>query len=299
VQQLLSEQWSNYDGFICIMAAGIVVRSIAPLVTDKTTDPCVVVVDVAGRFAISLLSGHLGGGNHLAHQVAATLGAEPVITTGSDSLGLVALDIWAKELGLACSKEDMTIASALLVNNGELTLFSEIPLATLPPGLQQCNEESRADIIISNRSTSGGKKPLFHPKNLVLGVGCNRGTPPEEFSTALGELFSELGLSTDSINNLASIDKKQDEAGLLEFAAQLGLPLDFYPKEQINQVSGVEVSPAPLQWVGAIGVAEPCALLSASRKGEATLISRKRKWKNITMAVAEASFTLSAQVPEQ
>ena len=95
--EAIAANWQSYDGFICIMATGIVVRAIAPLLVDKLSDPCVIVLDEKGHHAISLLSGHVGGGNALARKVADQLGGTPVITTASDTLKLVALDLWAKE----------------------------------------------------------------------------------------------------------------------------------------------------------------------------------------------------------
>jgi cobalt-precorrin 5A hydrolase len=303
-----ADNWQEFGGFICVMATGIVVRSIAPLLADKRTDPCVVVVDEKGHHAISLLSGHLGGGNELAQQVAAILGGEPVITTASDTLGLVALDVWARGQHLVASRADMTKGSGLLVNKGGLLVYAECEVASLPPGLVQTRNRDEADLIISNKTCYPDRLVLC-PQNLVVGTGCNRGTPVQEFSQAMAELFRDLGLNVSAIRNLASIDKKNDEAGLLGFAEQGEWPIDFFNKEAINQVSNVDVSPAAMQAVGAIGVAEPCALLSAMNKQpeirvnlcssvvqeNIKLISRKRKWQNITMAVAERPFTLSAQ----
>ncbi len=297
VGKLFGENWQSFDGFICIMATGIVVRTIAPLIVDKRKDPCVLVVDEKGKHVISLLSGHLGGGNELTVRVAEILGGDPVITTASDTLGLVSLDIWAEQQQLSADKKDMTRACGILVNKGTLSVYTDVPVQTLPPGLKLCNTPEEADIIISNRSCFAGKI-VFCPQNLVVGTGCNRGTPVQEFREAVSELFQDLGLSLAAIKNLASIDKKNDEEGLLAFARENNYTIDFFVKDDINRVTGVEISAAPLKAVGAIGVAEPCAILSACNKQNSTLISRKRKWKNITMAVAAVPFMLSAQEPD-
>ncbi len=286
VAATLAENWQRYDGFICIMATGIVVRSLAPLIQDKRRDPCIVVMDQKGRYAISLLSGHLGGGNELAYRAAAICGGEPVITTASDTLGLVSLDLWARDCQLAATKETLTRASSELVKRGSLQVFSEVEIQPLPQGLLLVTELEDADIIISHRIQ---EKLTFHPRNLVVGVGCNRGTPLKEFEDALEELFQEIGCSTLAIRNLASIDLKNDEDGLLAFGEKNGWHIDFYSKEEINTLSDLEISHAALKAVGAIGVAEPTVLLSAQNN---ILLSRKRKWQNITMAVAQASFTL-------
>ena len=293
VSQALAEHWPKMGGFVCIMATGIVVRAIAPLLRDKASDPCVVVVDEKGRHAISLLSGHLGGGNDLARQVAALCGGEAVITTASDTLGLAPLDLWARAQDLVCeSRQGLRQASARLVNTGSLTIFSEVAVVSLPPGLAAVAGPELADIVISSRIADYGAAVVFRPRNLVVGVGCNRGVPAAELHQACEELFREQGLSQLSIRNLASIDLKQDEAGLLVFAAEKGWRMDFFSKEELNRVADVAVSEAALRAVGAVGVAEPAALLSAQSND---LLVGKRKWRNVTMAVARANCTLSEQ----
>jgi cobalamin biosynthesis protein CbiG len=82
----------RYDAFIFIGAMGICVRTIAPHVKDKHTDPAVICVDSTGRYAVSVLSGHIGKANEMTENIAHILGAEPVITTQSDRTGLWALD---------------------------------------------------------------------------------------------------------------------------------------------------------------------------------------------------------------
>ncbi|MFA7346180.1 MAG: cobalt-precorrin 5A hydrolase [Desulfurivibrionaceae bacterium] len=293
VARALAEHWREVDGFVCIMATGIVVRAIAPLLQGKESDPCVVVADEKGRHAISLLSGHLGGGNDLARQVAALLGGEAVITTASDTLGLAPLDLWAREQDLACeSKQGLTAASARLVNTGCLRMYSEVAIASLPQGLVEVAEPEQADIVVTSRLGDYGNAVVFRPKNLVVGVGCNRGVPVAELRQACEELFVEQNLSQMSVRNLASIDVKQDEVGLLAFAHERGWRLEFFSKEELNRVEDVAVSEAALRNVGAIGVAEPAALLSAQSND---LLVGKRKWHNVTMAVARANCTLSEQ----
>jgi cobalt-precorrin 5A hydrolase len=293
VAQALAAHWRELDGFVCIMATGIVVRAIAPLLQGKESDPCVVVMDEKGRHAVSLLSGHLGGGNDLARQVAGLLGGEAVITTASDTLGLAPLDLWARGQDLVCeSKEGLTQASARLVNTGSLRIYAEVAIASLPRGLVSVTGPEQADIVVTPRIADYGPAVVFRPKNLVVGVGCNRGVPVAELRQACEELFAEQNLSQMSIRNLASIDLKQDEVGLLAFAHAQGWRLEFFSKDELNRVENIAVSEAALRNVGAIGVAEPAALLSAQSND---LLVGKRKWHNVTMAVARANCTLSEQ----
>lgn len=299
IAKTLATTWQNFDALVCIMATGIVVRAIAPLLRDKLHDPCVIVMDEKGRHAISLLGGHLGGGNALAGKIARLTGGEPVITTASDTQGLVALDLWSKEQQLVADRQTLTAAAAVLVNRGELRLYAEVAVHSLPPGIILVDEVALADAIVSNSTRFAAPAFFLRPRNLVVGIGCNRSTPAEEFEEALNELFAELQLSRNSIRNLASIDKKNDEPGLLQFATGNHWRIDFFTGEHINSffhtsLTNLDISQAALKAVGAIGVAEPSALLGAQNT---LLLSRKRKWKNVTMAVAEAPFSLSAQVP--
>lgn len=322
----LAAAWPRHDGLVCIMAAGIVVRAVAPLLADKKSDPAVVVVDEGGQFAVSLLSGHLGGGNHLARRVAALTGGQAVITTASDVLQLTPLDLWARTQNLvAAAPQAMTTASARLVNHGRLRVYSETAVAGLPPGLLPVTEPEAADLIISCRTEpaeltaigirakTGAKiegKPqfplptappvIFHPRQLVVGIGCNRGTPAAEMEAALNELLAAEGLARAAVRNLATIDLKRDETGLLDFARRNGWPLAFYRPEELQaQIAAAptRITPAAavLKATGAAGVAEPAALLSS---GASQLLIRKHNWKNVTLALTKANFTLSAQVRE-
>lgn len=267
------------------MAIGIAVRTLAPLLEDKRKDPAVVVCDEQGRFAVSLLSGHLGGGNALAEQVAGILDGQAVITTASDVLGRTALDIWARDLGLAVAdKKSLTRAMGKLVNQGSVTLYSQYPLAELPPDIELHGQTGTTDLIITCRTDVQTTGAVLHPGLLIAGIGCNRNTPASEIDQALQEACAEHNLALQSVRGLASIDLKNDEPGLLDFARSKGYTIDFYNCEQLNGVDGVSTSAVVLKATGAKGVAEPAAVLAA---GGGRLLVNKMKWPNVTVAIAE------------
>ena len=289
VGRLIEAAWRKYDGIICIMAAGIVVRSIAGLVRDKTVDPCVIVADPRGMHIISLLSGHLGGGNDLARQVAAATGGTPVITTASDTLGRTAVDLWAKRNHLhIADRQELTRLSAKLVNEGVLSVYSELPLESLPADFVKATAGEKADIVISYKKnmTFGGLCCIA--RQLYLGVGCNRGTPFEDMDEAFAELCRDGQLCAEAFAGIATIDVKADEAGILAFAEHYGLPLQFYSRDDLNTVRDVSYSEQVMRAVGARGVCEPAALLLASSAEQpAVLKIKKIKWRDVTFAVAE------------
>jgi cobalt-precorrin 5A hydrolase len=292
VAATVAEIWDHYQEVVCVMATGIVVRTIAPLLRDKYRDPAIVVCDEQGRFAISLLSGHLGGANELAQRVAAATGGQAVLTTASDVLGRTALDLWCRDLGLTPGdKGALTRAMAKLVDQGTLAIWSRFSLPELPPDIKPVAQRTAADLIIDSRTEETAHAVLLHPKALVIGIGCNRGTSAEAIAHAVAATCRQQHLAPQAIARLASIDLKQDEKGLLAFARQQHLAIDFYSKDQLNQVEGVSTSEAVQRATGAKGVAEPAAVLSAGPGS--TLLVAKLKWTDVTTAVAELADPLA------
>jgi len=290
VQQTLQDCWQEYNSLICIMATGIVVRTLAPLLTDKRKDPAVVVCDEKGRFAIALLSGHFGGGNALAERVAGLLEGQAVITTASDVLGRTALDLWARDLGfIVAKKKDLTHAMGTLVNHGSVSLFSDYPLPDMPGDIRLQDDFVKADLAITSRTDLQTTGALLHPKALVAGIGCNRNTPAKEIEQALQDACADNNLALQSVRSLASIDLKNDEPGLLDYARTQGYTIDFYNRDQLNGVDGVSTSAVVLKATGAKGVAEPAAVLGA---GGGRLLVKKMKWPNVTVAIAEINHPL-------
>lgn len=287
----LAESWPRFSGLLLIMAAGIAVRSIAPLLASKHSDPGVVVMDEAGRFAVSLLSGHLGGGNELALLAAGVTGGQAVITTASDTLGLTAIDLWARHNNLALTQGSLTAASAALVNTGQITIFTDLP-GTLPADFVPVTTRREAQLIISNRlSPADNALAMLCPTNFTLGIGCNRHTPMAEIEHAAISTCHQHQFCFQAVSKLASIDIKKNEPGLLQFAAAYGLKQHWYNAKQLNSVPGITPSSAVQKATGAKAVAEPAALLAARTN---ILLIRKQKWTNVTIALAETPVTLSA-----
>jgi cobalt-precorrin 5A hydrolase len=297
VFEKLADLWQQkVDAIICIMATGIVVRGVSTLCSDKTVDPCVLVLDEKGQFVISLLSGHLGGGNQLARELAFDLGGQAVITTASDVTGHTALDLWSRKNKLVVDdSKKLTEKAAKLVNTGFLTLFTECELKSHPEDFQLVSDPAGADIIISDALFPENQALILRPCALCVGLGCNRGTTFTDFEDAVSELFADNKLNRKSIATFASIDLKEDEQGMLEFAAFEGIPIKFYAKEQLNSVNDVSSSAVVFAATGAKGVAEPAAVLAAETPfNPGKLIVRKQKWKDVTAAVAMKQTQLVA-----
>ena len=183
-----------------------------------------VAVDDAGRFAVALCGGHDGGANALAHRVADSLGATPVVTTASDGFGLPALDSFGRDLGLRVEEgSDLAAVGAALVSGETVRLVSDrrLPLGPLPENVVRADEPEPPLVFVSDRAVEVPRPAVvYRPPSLVAGVGCSRGASAEEILGLLRASLAEAGLSEGSVAALASIDAKRDEAGLLEAARE-------------------------------------------------------------------------------
>ena len=303
VQALVDRLWPDYGGFVFIMAAGIVVRTIAPLLQAKDRDPAVVVLDDAGRFAVSLLSGHIGGANALAKTCAGLIGSIPVITTATDVNELPSFDMLAKGNGWLI--EDLSrvkVLNALLLEGKEIAVVdhgSAVRRYCAGKGTLSFHEDfasalasgASGQLFVTNRilepRESTRRLLLLRPLNLCLGIGCNRGTTAREIESVVIEHLERLSLSFKSVKCVATAQAKGDEAGLLECVARWELPLLLYQSEQLNEVDAPSpASEHAMAAIGAWGVAEPAALL-ASEGG--SLLLRKVKSGNVTLAIAQTA----------
>lgn len=288
----INQVWTEYRCLIFIMASGIVVRTIAPLLKDKKTDPAVLVLDDKGNHVISLLSGHLGSANKIAEDIANFISAEPVITTSSDINELPSIDLWARENDLEVENWNLVPKiSTRLINTGRLKVYKDCDIS-LPEVFDVVEDIDSADIIISNIEKQGSRldKQLYlRPKNLAIGIGCNSGTSADEIESAIRNLMIEKNLSFLSVQSISTIDLKGNEPGLVAFANKYNLPIYTYSSDELNamtiKVEGIEKSEIVFNATNAYAVAEPAALLASGRN---KLLISKQKIGNLTIAVAES-----------
>ncbi len=292
----VEHHFHRFAGHIFVMSAGIVVRLIAAHLRHKTIDPAVVVVDETGQFAISLLSGHLGGANELARRVADITGGTPVITTATDVNFLPSIDLIAQQQQLIIENPNAikTVNMALLQGRAvRLHDPYHFMSGRLPGELTARDDQTDADlplIVVDDRRVAAVGPALFlRPPLLCAGIGCNRGTPATEIRELLMNVLDQYGLARHSLACLATIDIKQDETGILDLAEKLHLPVHFYDSTALDGVNTVEnPSPAAKQYTGASSVCEAAAILAAN---SGTLIVPKQKAPNVTVALARRSAT--------
>lgn len=307
VRLLFPALFPAYKGLIIIISLGAVIRMIAPLLEDKKKDPGIVVIDDKGEHVISVLSGHLGGANELTREVAAALGAKPVITTASDVQKTIAVDLFGRRFGWTWeSAEKLTPVSASVVNEERIAVVQEsgepgwwMHETPLPPNIVTYTSAAdalaaepapQAALVVTHRSLGADEEArllangvLYRPKVLALGIGCNRGTSAEEIEAVIAETLDELQFSMRSVKAVCTIDLKKDEAGLLAVVEKHGWAFVTYTPEQLNTVGVEAPSDTVFKFTGAYGVSEPAAKLYS---GAAELALVKKKSGNVTISVA-------------
>lgn len=274
-------RWEDSDALVFVGAAGIAVRAVAPHVRDKFTDPAVVSVDEEGRFAVPLLSGHVGGANELALRVAELTGGQAAVSTATDVNGLFAVDVWAKGNGLVITDRALAkeVSAALL--EGKAVGFASDWGHPCPAGLTQGPAE--IGVWVTARTGAGPFSQTLRlaPKGLILGVGCRRGTERAAIEEAAAEALA--GYEPLAVAAVATIDLKKDEPGLLAFCAARGLPLLTFSAGELSAVAG-DFTPSDFV-KGVTGVDNVCERAAAAAGGR--IVVPKLAKNGVTASVAE------------
>ena len=261
------------DALIFVGACGIAVRAVAPHVASKLTDPAVIVIDEAGKFVIPILSGHIGGANDLAREIAAFLHAQAVITTATDVNNLPAVDEWAV-------KHDCAIENPEAVKAVSGTL-----LEGLSVGVAVTSDELPPPFPVTL---------WIRPRVLVLGAGCNRGVSPKKFERCARKFLKEAGFSMLSLKAIASIDLKKDEPALRRFARMNNLRFMTFTASELQALQGnFTASERVKHFTGTDNVCERAAMLGA---GEGAVLLRSKTVYNddMTFALARSVYVDSA-----
>ncbi len=293
-----AEEWiPDAGGVIFIGASGIAVRTIAPFVKSKKTDPAVLVLDEKGSFVIPLLSGHLGGANELACWLAGEIGAIPVITTATDVNHHFAVDVFARKNHLAIS--DMRLAkevSALVLQDIRLN-------AGAGQGyFEKENQKVFPELLFSKATSPDGRQATFWiqlpdqqvlhliPKTITLGIGCKKGMPEEVIEEQVRLVLEQHRIFPQAVRQVASIDLKKEEPGLKAFCEKWQLPLLTYTGEELGQLEG-EFTPSI--FVNRItGVDNVCERSACLASGHGTLLVKKQAGNGVTVACAVEDWSV-------
>ena len=313
----------NFDYIIVFLAVGAIVRLIAPYLKNKYKDPGIITVDEAGKFAVSLLSGHIGGANRLAEEISGYIeNSIPVITTATDSKNKFSIDAFAEKLDFYIEDAKKKVKdfneASLKDESFEIILednFKDFDIKQYVKGFINAerikingaltldfNDNKRKTIIVTMKKDLNGLDKskniaILRPKRLVVGIGCNRNTGFNEIEDFVSEIFEKNGIALNSIRNIASIDNKKNERGLLDFGFKYGRFIDFYSKEEINAfiesfvskntpLSAEYLKSPSFKYTGAYSVCEPCAMMSAKNFTAPFILIPKQKKGNVTASAA-------------
>lgn len=278
------------DLLVYVGACGIAVRAIAPYIKSKTKDPAVICIDERAQFCISLLSGHIGGANRLTKQIAQKIGAEAIITTATDINHRFSVDEWANRKGFTIGNMNAAKEVSAAILEQEIPICADRPLSEhLPSGLYP-GAEGNLGILVSIYR----RKPFLNtlnliPKTLTLGIGCRKGTTAQVIEKAVFRVLKEHNLDFRAVYEVASINLKSAEAGLLEFCRKYGLPIHFYDAKQLLTAQGNFTCSEFVKGItGVDNVCERSAVM-----GEKQLILKKTAYNGVTVAAAERDWEVS------
>lgn len=307
IAEWFSDNFHSCESLIFIGAVGIAVRMIAPHIGSKYEDPAVISVDSIGQFAISLLSGHVGGANNLTDFIAHTIGAEAVITTRSDTMNLWALDTIAERWGwsLSYSEESLNRPLTTFVNGGATALLLDVRddgtaflERTKPEHVEifysyEKIDLSKYDLLIAVTPYIYPQCSIdtlcFHPQILHLGVGCRKDAKSEGIGEYIDNLLKENRIASNSIKAITSIELKKDEALLYQLKSHFkASTINIFSSEELEDIEVPNPSERVKENIGVVSVAESSAICSSL--GGKLLIEKQKgvlnEGSNFTFAVA-------------
>lgn len=286
----------EYDAIIAIMASGILIRSIAPLIESKVSDPAVLNIDDNGNFVISTLSGHLGGANKLTQKVADLIDAIPVITTSTDVNNKLGIDVIAKDLYLSIDEPEEILFFNKAILEGKEISFTLNPNKNFEYLFEYLNNVTLEINVSINHSSevnedeihvqTGEHKLILRERKVVVGIGCRRGKECIKIHEGLVKSINDLNIHKSRINMLSSAEIKKDEQGILELSDKLNIPVTFVDLDKLKlfESNDVQKSEFVKSKFGIYGVCEPSALITAGF--DSKLVYKKTSYDGVTIAIA-------------
>jgi cobalt-precorrin 5A hydrolase len=304
--EFFAEVYKQVDGLVAVMATGITIRAVAPLLESKLTDPAVVGVDAQGKFVISLLSGHLGGANDLTHIIAQGINAIPVITTASDIMGKQSVEDLAKKLQLKIENFDSLVALNSAIVNGDRIVvvlvgnvkFSSNAFGSYEVRVAQDGTDALeiissfdAGIIITSDPLTITKftKPfiILKMRKIVVGLGARQESIPESMIQAVDIALEKIHVPLSRVYAFATVDIKRSSQQMIDAVAKMGAPLEFLSVEELSTVTYSDLSPDSAMVQSKIGIGGVCERAALKVAGpNAKLILKKTKLNGVTVAVA-------------
>ncbi|MBU4536255.1 MAG: cobalt-precorrin 5A hydrolase [Euryarchaeota archaeon] len=299
VKHNLKETFSSYDYIVGIMATGIMIRSICPLLKSKTTDPGILVMDEKAEHVISLLSGHLGGANDLTLKIASLIGARAVITTSTDINQKIGIDTLASRYFWEIENPELIVDfNQSLLNGEKIGLFSNTCICYIfdNPKVggsyyllnkKKFRDHNSLPIKYNQIGAIISDKIIYMtPKKVVVGLGSRKGVTQYQVLQAIKDTLENLKLPLNRVDLIATGEMKSNEKGIIEAASYLAVPLKIVSFNELKSFKSSQCSTSPLveSKFGIKGVCEPSALIAAGEKSK--LIIKKVARYKVTVAVA-------------
>ena len=290
--------FSEYDAIVAIMASGILIRSISHLIVSKTSDPAIINLDDNGNFVISMLSGHLGGANHLTLKIAELINATPVVTTSTDVNKKLGIDVLAKDLYLTIdnTKEILYFNKSILESKPlTFTVNNNSNYDYLYNYLNNNTLEMDVSIYFSSKVNDNeieveceNHKIILKRRKIVFGIGCRRGKSKYEINEAIEKVLNDLKMDKSRIDMISSAEIKKDEQGILDLSYDLNVPVNFVDLDRLKlfRSNDIQESDFVKSKFGIAGVCEPSALITAGFNSK--LIYKKTAFDGVTVSVALA-----------
>jgi cobalt-precorrin 5A hydrolase len=288
VKETLINTFHSYNCIIGIMATGIMIRNICKLIKSKVHDPAVLVIDENGNYVISLISGHLGGGNEFSIKIADIIAGEPIITTATDINHKLGIDSLARKyyLNIDDVSKIKTINSTLLNNEKvDMSFDHEFNFIWEDPGVK--NSYNKISMQSNGITVSNGSATVkLNPKKLVVGIGSRKNIDSESVINAVKSAIKILDLPLKRIDSIATGQMKQDERGIINAALKLGVPLEIIPEEKLKNFENIDLTHSDFvkEKFGVVGVSEPSSLIAAG--DGSVLLFRKTPYNGVTVAIA-------------
>ena len=303
-KNMVEEIFKEYDSIICIFSLGAVIRLISNLLVDKKTDPAVIVIDDKANFVISALSGHLGGANALSKSIADILNSTAVITTAADVNETIAVDLLGNNFQWRIENyENVTKVSAHMVNEEKIGVYQdtgeskwwdkELPKnVTVVQNIDELrSDDFKAGLIISDKIIADPillrKSVIYRPKSLVVGIGFHWDTTQADIEEGIMKVLEENGLSFLSIRNLSTIYRGKSPITLGAFSDKHGIPLEFFDKDKLSNVTVPNPSELVKKYEGTSSVSEASSILSS---GGELIVSKQKFPPNLTVAVSRINY---------
>ena len=317
----LSKLFRDGTPIVGVCASAVLIRGVAKSISDKKTEPALVAVAEDGSAVVPLLGGHHGA-NDMARKISELLGVDPAITTSGDIRFGIALDEPPEGFVLANPEDvkefsvSMLAGESLMISSdenhssldyvrGNKTIGSDhkqvfynwLKVSNLP-----FSTFENLQISLTSKAVSGSKEHLvYHPKTIAVGVGCERGTDPEELISLVRNTLKKNMIAPESVAVVVSIDLKSDEPAIHALTEKLvdkpgeSSPARFFDAAVLEEQTPKLRNPskAVFKEVGCHGVAEGAALAAAGKSGK--LVIPKKKSKHATCAVAESAELIDPQ----